>query len=854
MSQELEKAIKAVNKNEFSFCKFVSPNDAGDTGAHQAGLYIPKNSIDLMFDEPGQKGKNKEKYATINWWDGVQSQCRFIYYGQGSRNEYRITRLGRHFKVGELIVIVKLSDLEYEGFVLSGKKNIKDFLIEFNLTEEQTNSLIPKKDRPVQFFSETEQSFKPKARLILQLGDQLIRSENIALLEIIKNAYDADASLVNISMTQLDNSDYASIVIEDDGSGMDAELIRNVWLQPGSDYKTKQIKGKSRSPKFNRLPLGEKGIGRFGVHKLGNEIELISKKAGKKEVYVKIDWKAFEKDDLLENIPIKIIERDSQYFDETETGTRIIIRNLKNTWSRGTIRDLHRSINSLNSPFETKEAFQVLFRLDKQEWLSGLATFQDIRESALFYAEVTLKNNLIKSLAYQFKPWESMTKIESREIEYTNIRMTHKVYDEIAGKKTQKDIDLNAKGFLIGEVKLKLLIFDQDSKILSLGVQDKSGLKEYLKLNGGVRVYRDGMRVYDYGEPGNDWLNLDSERVNQPTVKLSNNIVIGAIELDRIESASLIEKTNREGFVENEAYQTFNDAIRYVISQISVERNIDKEKLRTFYGIASQSEPVIGNLEILKDKITTYVPDGKNQTDILNSIKEIERDYKQISEIYIRSASAGLSLSIVIHEIEKIISELTKVVEEDKSSLRITSLTKHLSKLIDGYTGVIRFKAKKKNDLRNVIDQAIFNIEFRLKAHAVGIVDKYLEPAKKEIYAKCSDSMILGIIINIIDNSIWWLNYGNIKEKKIFVDISDHHTGYTSIVIADNGPGFTLPTEAIVKPFITNKAGGIGIGLHIAYEIMNSHGGELLFGVNNFEIPKEFENGAIVALAFKNQN
>lgn len=852
MSTELDLAINAVLKNRYSFCKFISANDAGDTGAHQAGLYIPKNSIELLFDEPGEKGKNKEKFATIKWWDGTESKCRFIYYGQGSRNEYRITRLGRHFKVGEFIIIIKIDEENYEGYILSRKKDIEDFLSAFNLTENQTNSLIPKGGEGDLSFNEIEQSFKPKARLILQLGDQLIRSENIALLEIIKNAYDADAAQVTISMTQLDNPEYASIVIEDNGSGMDADLIKNVWLQPGSDYKTKQIAEKSRSPKFNRLPLGEKGIGRFGVHKLGHRIELISKKKGKKEVSVKINWREFEKDDLLENIPIKITERKSQYFDESETGTKIIIHDLKNSWSRGTIRDLYRSINSLNSPFDSKESFNVLFKLDRQDWLSGLATFKDIKESALFYAEATLEGNLIKSLTYEFRPWESMTKIEGRELSLQDIRMTQKVYDEILEKRVQKDIDLNSKQFSIGQVKLKLLIFDQDSKILSLGVQDKAGFKEYMKLNGGVRVYRDGMRVYDYGEPGNDWLNLDIERVNQPTVKLSNNIVIGAVELGRLESSSLVEKTNREGFVENDAYQTFNDAIRYTISQISVQRNIDKEKLRTFYGVASQAEPVVGNLTILHDKVIANIPKGDIQTDILNSINEIERDYRQMSEIYIRSASAGLSLSIVIHEVEKIISELTKVVEEDKSSSRITSLTKHLAKLIDGYTGVIRYKSKKRLDLRNVINQSIFNIEFRLKAHNVIVIDEFLR-TKSEVYAKCSENLILSVITNIIDNSIWWMNYGNVKTKKLFIDISDKHTGYTSIVIADNGPGFTLPTEAVVKPFITNKSGGMGIGLHVAYEIMNSHGGELIFGENNFEVPTEFKAGAIVSLAFKNQ-
>lgn len=83
--------------------------------------------------------------------------------------------------------------------------------------------------------------FKPKARLLLQLGDQLIRSESIAVLEIIKNAYDANASRVSVSMKNVQDMDTGEIIIEDDGDGMDVDIIRNVWMQRGSDNKVKQI-------------------------------------------------------------------------------------------------------------------------------------------------------------------------------------------------------------------------------------------------------------------------------------------------------------------------------------------------------------------------------------------------------------------------------------------------------------------------------------------------------------------------------------------------------------------------------------------------------------------------------------
>ena len=696
--------------------------------------------------------------------------------------------------------------------------------------------------------------FKPKARIILQLGDQLIRSESIALLEIIKNSYDACARKVTIRMKNVDDPDTGEIHIEDNGFGMDYELIRDVWLHPGTTFKKKQIEDNDFISPCNRVPLGEKGIGRFGVHKLGERIELVSKKHNSKEAYLNIDWADFDNDDLLETIPVNLIEREPEVFSQEESGTKIVIRGLRAKWTRGAIRELYRAINSLNSPFDSLSSFKVIFKIDRQSWLDGLLKFRDIENSSLFRATVIIEENEIKNLEYEFTPWPSMKELNGRKHIETNISMSQKVFDEDLNKKVLKDIDLS--NYHIGTVKMELLIFDLDTNVLSLGVQDKSGLKGYLKSNGGVRVYRDGVRVYDYGEPGNDWLSLDLERVNLPAARISNNIVIGAIELNRLKSKSLIEKTNREGFIENDAFREFYSAIRFALSRIITQRNIDKDKLRNQYSRGTKKVPVVDNLQVLREKVEGNLPQTPVKEEILGMISEIEADYKTISEVYIRSASAGLSLSIVIHEIEKIIQELLWVVEEtskkDANSDRIRSLTWHLGKLVDGYSGLIRRKSRKESDLKSVVTNGLWNIEFRLKAHKVEVVRGFEDEKDFATKVKCSDGLIVGTLVNIIDNSIWWLNYGKVQNKKVLVDISDSMPGYVTIIIADNGPGFTLPTEEVVKPFISNKEGGIGIGLHIAYEIMNSHGGELIFPEpNQFDIPEDFKSGAIVGLAFK---
>ena len=341
-------------------------------------------------------------------------------------------------------------------------------------------------------------------------------------------------------------------------------------------------------------------------------------------------------------------------------------------------------------------------------------------------------------------------------------------------------------------------------------------------------------------------------RVNQPGETISNNIVIGAVYLDRKLSADLVEKTNREGFVENEAYLKFVSAVMFTLGKILTQRNLDKEKVRTFYSPTSPKEPVTGNLKILQDKIIERIPKGKFQNGLLKTINDVEKDYKVITDIYTRSSSAGLSLGIVIHEVEKIIDELIIAVKDIPSHKHIVDLVKILHKTVGDYAAVIKQSPKSREDLVEVIDQALSNIQFRLKAHKIDVIRKYLERRNIDAKVRCSANLVTSTIINILDNSIWWQNYAEIKKKKIFIDITEDHPGYISILIADNGPGFTIPPEEAVKPFITDKPGGMGLGLHLAYEVMNGQKGELIFPqANDFHVPAEFRNGAILLLAFK---
>ena len=693
-------------------------------------------------------------------------------------------------------------------------------------------------------------SFRTRARVIRQLGEQLIKNESIALLELIKNAYDADASVCRVTMFSPDKRDKGRIRIYDDGEGMDYDTLLNVWLEIGTSNRVdlRNTKENNRSHKFKRMRLGEKGIGRLGAHRLGKQIEIITRKKGKKECVLKIDWNDIESSRYVEDLPVKVWERKPEEFKEN-TGTMIIIRGLRVNWTRGMARTCARSVTSLNSPFDSDDKFRVSFRISRSSWLDGMLSYEDIKEYKLFEFDITMSGKKLIKFKYEFTPWDTMKKLKYRSVTHEDDRMKKLLRMVYRKKRKKEDIDLDA--YDIGEVRFKGVIFDRDTRTLALGVQDKLGLTKYLNQNGGIRVFRDNMRVFDYGEKGNDWLDLGGRRINFPTKRISNNIILGAVYLDRDESDDLEEKTNREGFVENDAYWEFWRAIRFAIDRVESLRKTDKDLLRKHYGPKKVSQPVVTSIAELQEVVEKDVKDKEVKRKINRYLSRIENEYENITNNLLRSAGAGLNLVIVIHQMQKIVKDIIAMLRKKVSSDIIEDRIRSLSSLIEGYSILVRKSDKKIRSLKGLTEQSIFNVEFRLESHAIK-----LEPAFRErkirMEALCSEDHVLNALMNLFDNSIWWLDYAETKEPSIFIDISDDLLGYMSIIFADNGPGFTMSVDEAIKPFVSDKPEGMGIGLHLTHQIMESLGGKLLFPeLELFEIPKKYEKGAIIALAFK---
>jgi hypothetical protein len=498
---------------------------------------------------------------------------------------------------------------------------------------------------------------------------------------------------------------------------------------------------------------GEKGVGRFAADKLGNQLHLVSRAEGREEVVLTLDWDKLADEHYLDEAKVMIAERHPEIFP-THTGTRIEIRGLREPWDRRSVRALSRSITSICSPFEGSGDFEASLTVRPHEdWLTGLLSAGEINELALFRASGKIDGRKV-SFNYAFTPLPSMERVSPRSQSHTSALQAG------GGARNASSLDLTR--FRIGEVSFELLIFDREPQILALGVGDKLGLREYLDQNGGVRVYRDGIRIYDYGEPGNDWLGLDAARVNIPTRRVSNNIVIGAVSLDLRHSQDLIEKTNREGFVENAAYKALRQAVRYSVQQVAVERNIDKDRIRKAYA-SRQRQPVLDSLDDLRARLRRR----QLLDEFAPQLDAVERDYVEMRDQLLTAAGAGLSLSVVVHEVDKAIADLNRALERDVSIDRLRQLSQHLAELVDGLTYLVRRSGARAESAAAMVRNALFNVEYRLAHHKIKVANRFSE--QSDFKVRCVRRLVIASLMNIIDNSIWWLDVKSPVTKRILI-------------------------------------------------------------------------------------
>ena len=701
----------------------------------------------------------------------------------------------------------------------------------------------------------TQVSFKARSRILSLLGDQLIGHDYLAIFELVKNAYDADASSATVTIAGLLEMN-PLICVQDDGEGMDLDIIATKWLEIGSDHKKKQREAGTRTPKFNRLPLGEKRVGRIACHKLGRRVELVTRRACQSEYKVILNWDELMRSEYLSETRVDIQEQHNPLiFTGNQTGTRIKITELRKTsWPRRDIRSLCRAVTSICSPFEHKGDFIAKLEVpEREEWLEDLPTVDSLMDLAPWHFTFALDAEKF-TWEYEFIPPPSLLKRltgRSANVLKDQLLLPH----ERGATKVTHDADL-LKG--IGSISGTFVAYDGEQKILRLYPQVRN-LRQFLGNQAGIRVYRDGVRIYNYGEPGDDWLSLDLRRVLKPTERLSRNIVVGGIRLSLAESYDLEEKTNREGFQENDALQRLRKVVLAIVEKFEVERVKDKRRLKKIVDNSKDTFeiPVEKPLSELREKIkkTEY---AKELTPLL---KQVETDYTEMKNILIRAGMVGINLALIIHEVQRGVQALYDAIRADVDVGILIRNARELVRAFETISGFLRRRGSKQTNIRELVgrvsNQAICGQRFR--RHHITVTYRLPEKNNPLVVYGTFD-LLLGTLANLVDNALYWLRVrypdptGNEQsERRIFIGTSDDFGTRPALIVADNGPGFQADPHDLVQPFVHMKPGGSGLGLYYASIAMQLCAGSLEFpDKKDVDVPA-WVDGAIVALLFKEQ-
>lgn len=721
---------------------------------------------------------------------------------------------------------------------------------------------------------------RPYARLITMLGDQLIKNEIIALVELIKNSYDADASWVKVSFVDF-NEDFSinpssKIVIEDDGCGMDEKILEKHWLNPATPDKLKRKSEKTLTDK-GRIMQGEKGIGRFAIFKLGKDIKIISRRQKQtdknsqsdKEIiqnkfidegedvenYLSYNFSNYDDNFLSENGEEKeLFLDDLNIVLETEQspkviiekkillgtseivrkpyGTRIEISDLKSNWTAAKIEKVQREIGKMQ-PIFAKDDFS-----DFHVWIYQDENIHISQERYKEKLAICLENKSVfkvKNGKFDSSTNEIEFELNDRTIELsfndsdiTGLRLFQKYF---------KDASYITE---CGDFRFEFYIFDlkissENPSKYMLDKEEKDIIKEHR-----IYLYRDNIRVMPYGDPDDDWLRIDMARGTVSAAEfLSNDQVVGCVYITQEGNPKLKDKTNREGLIEEgKALEDFINVLqlilKYLRKKVYAQYLIDKKR-KVEIDHAKKGRP----LEIIEKAKKKY----KNDDKALEIISNFETSYRQEQKVLFDRidkteslAAVGLSIETASHDImlfikktldsqDALIKELMLggEINQDELLTRLTLIRGNLS-MVETQMKDIQLlfpstKSKTKNiNIRDIIDK-VYGLYKRPFAEN-GI--KYnIYTTSKPLIVKTTDAVLLQVLINLFDNALYWLKTVS-TEREILISIDGNQQ---KLIFSDSGPGIKDEDVSYVfEAFYSGKGEeGRGLGLYIAKQLLDKY-------------------------------
>jgi C4-dicarboxylate-specific signal transduction histidine kinase len=712
---------------------------------------------------------------------------------------------------------------------------------------------------------------RPYARLLTMLGEQLIKNEQIALAELIKNAYDADADWVKVSFVgfgeKMEILPDSKIIIEDNGCGMSLETIEKSWMNPATPNKKAKVGEEKRSRK-GRVIQGEKGIGRFAILKLGRKIMITTRQKDSNEEYV-IDYDLSVYDDdflsvggeekelYIDDIAInvytqqatqiadRVVTVNSQKFSvNNHSGTKIEISNLKGEWSQKKVEDVDKDSRKLQSIFDkifgkqTNDDFEIGFEINNERVRISDKTIEQLSNLLENNAVIKITEGKYneKEQRFEFKINDVIQKLElsDRNIAGLSVFKNRFISPDLFGSPEIRKSDC-------GNFSFNFFIFDLDAKKESsqycLDKNEAKIIKDHR-----IYLYRDKIRVAPYGDSNDDWLKIDVLRgTARAGDYLSNDQVVGFVEISKKENSRLKDKTNREGLIEEgnstEDFIVLIQTFLKYIRQYPYDRyKQDKE----------QEEAKRNNPQIIEHKIEELKEDiiktSSNPKKTLEKYNEVRDSYKKAQEFYQNKiatttdlAGVGLSVETASHDMMMMMTKgmtaIDNLIKDTKGHiLKESEIIDTLLKVKDMFVFVenqikniqLLFKSSKQrrrdiqvinavDQVKNIYKRSLEREQIELKINQNGL----------PVVAKCTDAVLLQLLINLFDNAVYWLNipHANVQNKKIQITLN----GDTQkLVFSDNGPGIKDDDKPYVfEAFYSGKEEGRGLGLYIARQLLN---------------------------------
>ncbi len=685
-------------------------------------------------------------------------------------------------------------------------------------------------------------SFQVHPRVLSALGRDLVTSDIVAVMELVKNSYDAMATRVKVRIqAESTLSDSAYIEIIDDGQGMDYNTIRDVWFLIATPFRNDHPSSKMGSR--SRMVTGDKGLGRLSAARLGRDLQITTKTQGGPVLRFALNWEEIiDSRDLTEtNFSISELPQEASL---GEHGTCIRISKLNNEWNPALVNNLKEDLSRFISPFANVENFSLhLSTMDDQ----GETNPKEILSPA-FMSEPKYKitgtvddTGKIHS-CYEYRPI-------GQDVERSvNINNSWKeLYKNLS--REDKEI-LNDSKSGCGPFKFDIrawdLTRDDTRDIAEHFSEERRYIREAISSQKGISVYRDDILVLPKSESIRDWLKLDIRRISKVGSRLSTSQVVGYVQITKSENPGIVDTSDREGLITNPATIAFQRLITEgIMHSFEQERHKDRFKrddsdamidLFSNLNVAS----LIADIKEVKDRDGTVAEViqvvNRFGTKLEHSRAAIERRFGY----YNRLAVIGTIAQLVIHEIRnrttvigrglRMARELAERIQNVKSikSLKMaTESVKSLESLADRFAPLANRKYRS-GRRTSVLEESILRCVDMLKPEIQSQSIKVVYPVNGCTSVRVDPGELDTIILNLLSNSLYWLRdwkddrcvHFRLKQRK--------NSGRIIVVVDDSGPGINPDDiDRVFWPGVTRKPEGIGMGLTVAAELVEGHGGKM---------------------------